>query len=90
MSNSGTVAQLEMPGMPKASYADVGPADVAPGKEVLYLGRLIGGPRYGSRGVVREVRGRKAIVEIGRVRSGRPSDIWHIPYYFLADPSRAA
>ena len=90
MSNAGTVAQLKMPGMPQASYADIGPTDVSPGKEVLFLGRFNGGPKYGSRGVVREVRGRKAVVEIGRVRGGRPSDIWHIPFYFLADPSRAA
>ena len=90
MTESGSVSQLEMPGMPDAAYADVGPADVAPGQEVLYLGRLNGGPRYGSRGIVREVRGRKAIVEIGRVARGRRSDVWHIPYYFLAVPSRAA
>ncbi len=76
--------------MPDQAYADIGPANVAPGQEVLYLGRINGGPRYGSRGVVREVRGRKAIVEIGRVTRGRANDVWHIPYYFLAVPSKAA
>ena len=84
------VSQLQMPGMPDSAYADVGPTDVAPGQEVLYLGRINGGPRYGSRGVVREVRGRKAIVEIGHANRRRSADVWHIPYYFLADPSRAA
>ena len=90
MSNAGTVAQLKMAGMPQASYADIGPTDVSPGKEVLFLGRFNGGPKYGSRGVVREVRGRKAVEEIVRVRAGRPSDIRHNPYNILADPSRAA
>lgn len=85
------VSQLRMPGISATppAYGGIGPTDVSPGQEVLYLGRVNGGPRYGSRGVVREVRGRKAIVEIG-ARQGRHSDIWHIPYYFLADPSRAA
>ena len=56
------------------------------GQEVLYLGHITGGPRYGSWGVIREVRGRKAIVEIGRHRP----NVWHIPCYFLATPGKAA
>ena len=48
MTDTGSVSQLEMPGMPDAAYADVGPADVAPGQEVLYLGRVNGGPGPGA------------------------------------------
>ena len=56
----------------------------AAGTEVLYSGYFAGGPRHGSRGVVRRASGRRAFVDMGR------SGMWHIPYYFLSVPSRAA
>ena len=76
------VPQLAMPGMPEAVRLHPIPRSggVAPGKQVLYLGNLNGGPRYGSRGVVKRALQRKAIVDMGR------RGTWHIPYYFLALP----
>ena len=73
-------AQLAMPGMPQPSYevADLGRHDLRIGQEVLYLGRVSGGPKYGSRGLVKRVLGRKAVVDMGR------SGTWRVPYYFLA------
>ena len=74
------VAQLSMPGIPERVYVHsiVNRDGVAPGEEVLYVGKVSGGPRYGSRGMVKETFMRKAIVDMGL------SGIWHIPYYFLA------
>ena len=75
-------AQIPMPGM----YARMGHASTAdcctvePGQQVLYLGDIVGGPCYGSTGTVKEVRLRKAVVDMGR------SGTWHIPYYFLIVP----
>ena len=75
-----TGAQLAMPGMPSIprSEANATRYNLSPGQVVRYLGNLPGGPRYGSRGIVEGVLGRRAIVDMGRV--GR----WHIPYYFLS------
>ena len=81
-----SIEQPQMPGLASPTRPENGPRGFEPGQEVLYLGRVTGGPRYGSWGVVREVRGRKAVVEIGR----RRPDVWHIPCYFLAIPGRAA
>lgn len=85
-----TVNQLQMPGIADLTYAGAGPSEFEPGQRVLYLGRVSGGPRYGSKGIVREVRGRKAVVEIEGRRRRRRTDVWHIPYYFLAVAGRAA
>ena len=88
MSTATLHTQLQMTGMPKPLYANAKPAgsrDITPGQEVTYLGRIHGGPGYGARGIVIEVRGRKARVNLGR------AGIWNIPYYFLAVPlTRAA
>ena len=87
--NSTTVAeagaQMSMPGMP--SHAP-GPRvmdwlTMAPGREVLYLGKVSGGPRFGSRGIVKKALKSKAVVDLGR------SGTWHIPYYFLRLPQAA-
>ena len=80
------VAQLQMPGMPKAqrSRAAATSQSAAAGTEVLYTGYFSGGLRHGARGVVRRASGRRAFVDMGR------SGMWHIPYYFLAVASRAA
>ena len=78
-------AQLSLSGMP----APVNPAEtasccsVALGQEVLYQGKVSGGPRFGSRGIVKAVLHRKAVVNMGR------SGIWHVPYHFLAVPNAA-
>ncbi len=51
--------------------------NLAPGQQVLYLGRIQGGPSYGSSGVVTRVLSHKAVVEI------QGSGTWNIPYFFL-------
>ena len=74
------VTQLPMPGMPVRAtmHSAVTCCNIVEGLEVLYLGRVGGGPRYGSRGSVKRALRRVAIVDMG------PSGTWHIPYYFLA------
>ena len=76
--------QLSMPGMPEPIRSEtVDRWSITPGQEVLYLGDVNGGPRYGSRGTVRSVLDRKAIVDL------RDSGTWHIPYWFLGLPKAA-
>ena len=84
--NRESIEQLQMPGMPKAqqSKSAASSRNVAAGTEVLYTGYFNGGPRHGSRGVVRRASRRRAFVDMGR------SGMWHIPYYFLAVHERAA
>ena len=75
-------AQLTMPGMPPVVTGTGARRDnVAPGQQVLYLGNVAGGPRYGTRGVVTQLLGRKAIVDI------RGAGVWHVPYFFLGLPA---
>ena len=76
--------QLSMPGMPEPIRSEtVDRWSITAGQEVLYLGDVNGGPRYGSRGTVRSVLDRKAIVDL------RDSGTWHIPYWFLGLPKAA-
>ena len=77
---SQSVAQLVMPGMPKPDYqwVIVSCQNAHPGQEVRYVGRVGGGPRYGSCGVIVQALDRRAIVDMGQ------SGTWYIPYYFLA------
>jgi hypothetical protein len=79
------VAQLPMPGIPAPAYGHsiVNFRDIAPGQEVLYLGRLSGGPRQGVRGVVKQTLLKKAVVDMGRFGT------WNIPYCFLVSPQAA-
>ena len=78
--------QLHMSGMPPPVTAatNVSPGTVWPGCQVFYVGKLTGGPRYGAKGMVRRTLGRRAVVDMGRWGT------WHIPYYFLSVPARAA
>ena len=78
-------SQLAMPGMPEPAWRNggVGLRDVVPGQRVMYLGKIAGGPSYGAKGVVRRILARTALVDLDA------SGGWHIPYYFLALPSRA-
>ncbi len=78
-------AQLALSGMPKAAnpYTDAKPRSVSPGQEVLYLGKVGGGPRHGARGVVKQTLGHRAVVDLGR------SGTWSVPYRFLAVPMAA-
>ena len=77
-------AQLHMSGMPEpvCRTANAGSHNVWPGQQVLYLGNISGGPRFGARGVVKQTLGRRAKVDMG------PLGTWHIPYYFLTVPMR--
>ena len=72
--------QLHMPGMPVPRL--IGPVErhssLAAGQEVLYVGKVAGGPRYGTLGVVRQILGAKAVVDMEG--TGR----WHVPYFLLA------
>ena len=71
--------QLKLPGIPEAVriYHQTRPEKICPGKEVLYLGKISGGPRYGTRGLVKKTLSQRVVVDMGH------SGIWHIPYYFL-------
>ena len=52
-------------------------AYVLSGQEVVYQGRVAGGPDYGEHGIIRRTYRQKAVVDMGN------SGMWHIPYYFL-------
>ncbi len=77
--------QIEMPGMPARNRAGdkVMGGSVAPGTVVLYMGNVLGGPKWGERGVVTRSDSRRVLVDMGR--SGK----WHIPYYFLRSANRS-
>lgn len=77
--------QIEMPGMPARNRTGdkVIGGSVAPGTVVLYMGNVLGGPKWGERGVVTRSDSRRVLVDMGR--SGK----WHIPYYFLRSANRS-
>ncbi len=76
---NGNIHQLHLPGIHNHS----GPAKAATccsvhvGQEVVYMGSIHGGPRFGSSGVITEALQRKAVVDMGN------SGVWNIPYHFL-------
>ena len=80
-----TVLQLRLPGMhpqrrtPKSATC----CSVHIGQQVVYVGSIYGGPRFGSSGVVTEALQRKAVVDMGE------SGVWNIPYHFLTFPQAA-
>ena len=78
-------AQLSMPGVDAQVHAHpiVNGSAVESGHEVMYLGKIAGGPRYGSHGIVKKALHRRAVIDMGR------SGTWYIPYYFLAFPQAA-
>lgn len=77
-----TAKQIAMPGMPVPSRpkAVATCCDLAPGQHVVYVGKIMGGPRYGTRGIVKEALQRKAVVDMGRLGT------WNVPYFFLTLP----
>jgi len=83
--NRDKVSQIPLPGMPAqvATHPAVSCCNVAEGQEVLYVGKVSGGPSYGSRGQVKETLQRVAVVDIGT------GETWRIPYYLLAVPEAA-
>ena len=74
--------QIPMPGMPETlrPLPVASPWSLVPGQEVLYVGKIGGGPGFGARGIVRRALARKAVVDLGRW------GIWHVPYHFLTLP----
>ena len=82
-------SQLQLPGIGNVKYNDVSARTVLPGEKVVYIGRIDGGPGYGSVGNIIEIRRRKAIVEI-RPFMGIDPKVWHIPYYLLGSLKSAA
>lgn len=84
-SSDTNIRQLRLPGMhrsharPKSATC----CSVHIGQQVVYMGNIHGGPRYGSIGVVTEALQRKAVVDLGT------SGVWNIPYHFLTSPQAA-
>ena len=76
--------QLHMPGMSTSTPHNTDRHNVCAGQEVLYMGKISGGPRYGERGVVVKTFERRVMVNMGH------SGTWHIPYYYVTAPLRAA
>ena len=81
-----SATQLRLAGMPPPERTGAATTfeNLSPGQVVQYMGKVSGGPRHGATGLVRQASGRRAVVDLGR------SGTWHIPYYFLAIPPRAA
>ncbi len=80
---SNTTAQIAMPGMPKRVSANITTCcELTPGQVVVYVGKIIGGPRFGTRGIVKQALQRKAVIDMGK------HGTWNVPYFFLT-PSQA-
>ena len=77
IATSTSPKQMKMPGMPESRRGTptVRCCTLVPGQQVYYLGKIQGGPRYGSAGVVMRVLSHKAVVEI------QGSGTWNIPYF---------
>ena len=78
--------QLSFPGMPerKNSSSLIAKRDVSPGTVVSYIGNFSGGPRRGSRGVVKSADRKQVVVNLGLYGN------WKIPHYYLECLSQAA
>ncbi len=78
--------QMIMPGMPASGSLQgvLGGWQLRPGVEVTYNGHIRGGPQFGASGIVREVRGRRVVVDL------QGWGVWQIPSYFLSVRMKAA
>lgn len=76
---NGKIHQLQLPGIHShaASAKAATCCSVHVGQQVVYMGSIHGGPKFGSSGVITEAFQRKAVVDMGS------SGIWNIPYHFL-------
>ena len=76
-------AQLQMPGMPRTRRVMPSTAlsccNVRLGQTVVYVGKIAGGPKYGTVGRVQKVLQLRAVVDMGE------RGVWTVPYYFLSD-----
>jgi hypothetical protein len=78
---SNTTEQIAMPGMPKPVNNTVATCcELAPGQVVVYVGKIMGGPRFGTRGIVKQALQRKAVIDMGK------HGTWNVPYFFLTLP----
>ena len=79
------IRQLQLPGLHSHGHAPKSATccSVHVGQQVVYMGTIHGGPRFGSSGVVTEALQRKAVVDMGT------SGVWNIPYHFLGLPQAA-
>ncbi len=86
MKRNATATQIPMPGIAAPRNLDVSTLTeaVRPGSEVMYHGHIKGGPRFGAKGVVQEIRGRRVIVDL------ESHGKWHVPFYLLSVPLNAA
>ena len=78
--NSGTdSSQLKMPGLDKlhTTKKSASCCTLEPGVQVQYIGKVNGGPKYGSSGIVKKALNQRAVVDMGMMGT------WHVPYYFL-------
>ena len=81
-SNATGATQIAMPGMPDPRHPTTVASccELAPGQQVVYVGKIMGGPRYGLRGIIKQALQRKAVVDMGR------HGTWNVPYFFLTLP----
>ncbi len=81
-----TTLQLSFPGMPEKKPPPplLPKQDVPPGTVVSYIGNFSGGPRCGSRGVVKYADRNQVVVDLGSDGN------WKIPHYYLQNLSKAA
>ncbi len=84
--DTATGTQMIMPGMRDRGSPQtvMGGRQLHPGVEVTYRGNIKGGPKFGTTGVVQEIRGRRVVVDLYGWGT------WHIPYYFLSTTLKAA
>tara|TARA_Y100000588_G_scaffold96251_1_gene104282 strand:- start:3806 stop:4072 length:267 start_codon:yes stop_codon:yes gene_type:complete len=78
-------SQLKMPGLDQLNTTKQSPSccTLEPGVHVQYIGKINGGPKYGSNGIVKKALHQKAVVDMGLMGT------WHVPYYFLGVGSAA-
>ena len=84
--NAIAAIQMPMPSMPTPGNLSRSELieKVRLGSEVTYHGHVKGGPRFGARGVVRKILGRRVVVDLDT------HGTWHVPFYLLAVPLKAA
>ena len=72
-------SQLKMPGLDKihTTQKSASCCTLEPGVHVQYIGKINGGPEYGSSGIVKKALHQRAVVDMGLMGT------WHVPYYFL-------
>ena len=83
--NTNNILQLQLPGIHSHPNTPMSATccSVDVGQQVIYMGNVHGGPRFGSTGVITEALQRKAVVDLGK------SGVWNIPYHFLTLPQAA-